>query len=119
MGTRSMNYIALQPGISLPESVTAYLNKDTATILSDDRGTLIVYESNFTPMWKRPASENCTADLEAEVAIQRFLGTLAPDSFYMKRAGDELDYRGTWEKHPFSENESVKEIEYDFLHVIP
>lgn len=116
MGIRSMNYIVLYPGVVLPEAVSKYLNNDTAEIVSDERGTLIVYESNFTPMYARDGrGENCTFDLEEEIAIQRFLGSLPVDSFYMKRAGEINDYRGKWEEHDFSNESSVLEIEHTYL----
>ena len=112
MGIRSMNYIVLQPGVRLTEAVSNYLNDNTATITTDHRGTLIVYESNFTTMWTRDLlGDDCTRDLEEEITIQRFLGGLARPSFYMKRAGAECDRRGEWEKHPFMSEDAVQWIE--------
>jgi len=121
MGTRSMNYIALQPGISLSAEVKKFLHKDTAEIVSDERGTLVVYESNFTPMWARDRVGGCEAarannvrDLEEEIAVHRFLGSIPTNSFYMKRAGDECDYRGNWVEHSFRAEGYVAEIEAAF-----
>lgn len=112
MGIRSLNYIALEPGVDLPASVTRYLNEETAEISRDKRGTLIVYESNFTPMHARSGrGENCTFDLDMEVAIQRFLGTLNDSQFFMRRCGDECDYRGAWDAEAFQDHSDVKSIE--------
>ena len=116
MGSRSMNYIALKPGVKLTEAVSKYLNKATAEIVADERGTLFVYESNFTPMWARDGhGENCTFDLEEEIAIQRYLGSIPVEAFYMKRAGEQCDYRGKWEDHAFKAHDTVLEIEADYL----
>lgn len=116
MGIRSMNYIALKPGIRLTEAVGKYLNEDRAEVVSDERGTLVVYESNFTPMYARDGrGENCTFDLEEEIAVHRFLGSLPVESFYMKRAGEQCDYRGKWEDHNFTDYDSVLEIESSYL----
>ncbi|WP_341744600.1 hypothetical protein [Azonexus hydrophilus] len=116
MGIRSMNYIVLKPGIRLSEAVRKYLNKDTAEIVTDERGTMVVYESNFTPMWARDGrGEQCTLDLEEEIAVHRFLGSLPVDSFYMKRAGEQCDHRGKWEDHDFQNCSSVLEIEGAYL----
>lgn len=116
MGIRSMNYIVLKPGIKLTEAVSKYLNKDRAEIVSDERGILIAYESNFQPMWARDGrGEHCTFDLEEEIAVHRFLGSLPVESFYMKRAGEQCDYRGKWEDHDFQDWDTVQEIEADYL----
>lgn len=116
MGIRSMNYIALQPGIVLTDAVSEHINTDRAEILSDERGTLVVFESNFTPMLARDGrGEMCTCDLEAEVTLHRFLGTLQVESFYMKRAGEMCDHRGQWVDHAFTTHDTVLEIEADFL----
>lgn len=110
MGSRSMNYLVTKPEVSVPPAVAKYL--DNYLEISDARGRLFVFESNFTPMWSRDGrGENCTYDLEEEVAIHRFLGTLPVTSFYMKRAGEECDYRGQWLQHPFHDNPQVQEIE--------
>lgn len=110
MGRRAMNYIAIKPGMSLSTEVIPYLMN--AMCLSDERGDLFVYESNFAPLWSRDGKgEHCTADLEEEVAIQRFLGSLPLDGFYMKRAGEECDSRGKWVSHPFQNEPDVQRIE--------
>lgn len=115
MGSRSMNYIALQPSVTLTEAVSKYLNKSTAEIVADARGTLFVYESNFTPMWARDGrGENCTYDLEEEMAVHRFLGSIPVEAFYMKRAGAQCDHRGKWEDHAFKGHDTVLEIESDY-----
>jgi hypothetical protein len=114
MGHRSMNYIVLKPNTPLTPNVAKYLGEYRE--ISDARGELFVFESNFTPLWARDGrGENCTLDLEEEVAIQRFLGSLAVDSFYLKRAGDQCDYRGKWVAHPFLNEPLVKEIEAEYL----
>lgn len=110
-----MNYIAFKPEIDLSDSVSQHLHKDMAPLDRQKIGTLIVYESNFTPMWARAAEENCTRDLEMEIAVQRFLGTLPVDSFYIQRAGNQCDYRGASTDHPFAQDEDVIQIEADFL----
>lgn len=103
MGNRSMTYIILARGVRLTDDVSRYL-KDSV-VLSDERGRLFVYESNFIPIWARDAlGLACTLDLEKAVAIQRFLGTLPRDALYMKREGTECGTRGrsmtslTWRK---------------------
>lgn len=108
MGTRSMNFIALKPGVTPNDAFQSFM-KDRATVLKDGRGTLVVYQSNFSPMWRRHG-ENCTADLEEEIVIQRFLGSLPGDSYYMKRAGEICDWRGDWAYHPFGGEQDVMEI---------
>lgn len=116
MGIRSMNYIVLRPGVALTQAVSKYLNSDTAEIVSNERGTLIVYESNFTPMWARDRrGDNAVFDLEEEIAIQRFLCSLPTDSFHMKRAGEISDHRGDWMAHDFLSESSVVEIEQTYL----
>lgn len=117
MGQRSMNYMAFKPGVALSADVKKFLHKDTADIVTGERGTLVVYESNFAPMWARDqggeaARANCVRDLEEEIAVQqRFLGMIPADSFYMKRAGDECDHRGNWEDHSFQSEGQVTKIE--------
>ncbi len=111
MGTRSMNYIALQPGVKPSEAFKKFM--DSEAVLKDERGTLIVYESNFAPMWSR-SGENCTFDLEEEIVIQKFLGSLPNSSYYMKRAGDICDWRGDWKDHPFSADQEVKAIDANY-----
>lgn len=113
MGIRSLNYIALKPGVELTAEVAPFLQGSLD--VSDQRGSLYVYESNFTPLWARDGKGiNCVADLEEEVAIQRFLGSLPLDSFYMKRAGEEYGHRGTWAIHSFLAEEAVQEIEHAY-----
>ena len=112
MGIRSNNYIAIKPSIPLTYAVMKYLNKDTADIQIAEMGTLIVYESNFTPMYARKGP-GCTFDLEMEVEIQKFLGSMPESFFHMKRAGDEIDHRGEWTDHPFGDNEAVIAIEQE------
>jgi hypothetical protein len=110
MGIRSMNYIILATGVKLTDEVSRYLKE--SLVVSDDRGRLFVYESNFTPMWGRDAmGAACTLDLEEEVAIQRFLGTLARDAYYMKRAGDECGIRGKLDPKPFRVEPDVQSID--------
>jgi len=110
-----MNYIALKPGVELTEAVSKYLNKSTAEVVADERGMLFVFESNFTPMWSRDGrGENCTSDLEEEIGIHRFLGSIPVEAFYMKRAGDQCDFRGKWEDHAFNKHDTVLEIEADY-----
>lgn len=110
MGIRSMNYIILATGVKLTDEVSRYLKE--SLVVSDDRGRLFVYESNFTPMWARDAmGAACTLDLEEEVAIQRFLGTLARDAYYMKRAGDECGIRGKLDPKPFRVEPDVQSID--------
>jgi len=113
MGKRSMNYIVLHPDVKLTDEVSHYINNDQADFIFEDYGTLLIYESHFSPMHARKGISG-VMDLEQEVAIQRFLGSLPTASFYMKRAGDEFDYRGAWSAHPFRDNERVKEIEAKF-----
>lgn len=117
MGTRSKNYICLMPQIALSSEVTRFLNVDTADIVITPRGTLIAYETNRSPMWAREG-KNCARDLEEEMVIQQFLGSLPQGSFYMKRAGGECDYRGTLTDHPFKDHESVKEIDATYAQIV-
>lgn len=110
MGIRSQNYIALKQGISLSHAMK--LVGEGADVLSNHGGTLIVYESNFTPMWARDGKgEACVFDLEEEMSVHRFLGSLDPQDFLMKRVGEEFGSRGKWTSHPFGENHDVQSIE--------
>lgn len=119
MGIRSMNMIVLKPGIALTEAVMKYLNEDTADVISGDEGTLIVYESNFTPLHARDGKgEHCTFDLEEEIAVQRFLGSLPLDSFHMIRAGDDCDTRGRWLDHSFVGHPLVADIIADYKRIM-
>lgn len=109
MGIRSMNYLALQPGIVVPPQVWEYIGEGLQN--SDNRGTLFIFETNISPLWARDGKgENCARDLEEEVAIHRFLGSLMADSFYLVRVGAEYGVRGAWEDHAFLLDDSVKEI---------
>lgn len=110
MGTRSMNYIALRHGIGLSDEVAKYLSD--AVESNDERGILMVFESNFAPMWSRDdKGQFCASDLREEVAIQEFLGSLKKSDFYMTRAGDECGHRGTWSEHSFALEPIVLDIE--------
>ena len=108
MGTRSMNYLVTKVGTALSPTVAKYLVPNHE--ISDVRGDLFVWESNFTPMFGR-TGKNCTADLEEEVAIQQFVGSLPASDFLLRRAGDECGTRGTWLDHGFYGHEQVQRIE--------
>jgi hypothetical protein len=113
MGIRSQNYIAVKPGVRLSPDMRRAV--EGSIVQSDDVGTLIVYESNFTPMWARDGrGENCTFDLEQEVAIHRYLGERATSDFLMKRVGSEYGVRGAWKDHPFSGNADVRQIDFAY-----
>ena len=114
MGIRSENYIAIKPGIELAEDVKKHINGDNGILIVDERGTLFMYESNFTPMWARRSSLDCVADLQEELTIQRFLGEIGEANFYMKRAGEQNDWRGQWNHHPFDHFETVIKIEDNY-----
>lgn len=115
MGIRSSNYIALKPRVKLTSAAVQALTLNAVDTLSEPRGTIIVYECNFTPMYARDKfGEHCTFDLEAEIAIQKFLGTLPVESFFMRRVGDQFDYRGNWLKHAFLDDERVRDIEAQY-----
>lgn len=113
MGIRSNNYLVLQPHVTLgpiPPDLLA-----DALALDDERGRLFVFESNFTPMWARDGKgEHCTYDLEQEVALQRYLGTLPLEAFFLRRAGDSCDFRGRWTQHAFLDEPVVRQIEEAF-----
>ena len=114
MGIRSQNYIAIKPGIELTESVKKYINSDNGILIVEERGTLFLYESNLTPMWARRSNPDCVRDLQAELVIQQFLGGIGEENFYMKRAGDQNDWRGLWNDHPFDHFQTVINIESDY-----
>lgn len=115
MGIRSMNYLALKQGMTLPPEVARFYNPETAEIISDASGTLIIFESNITPMWARDGKGTCcTLDLESEVALHAYLGQQAKDDFRLVRAGEETDSRGRWFGHPFQENPEVQSIEQTY-----
>lgn len=114
MGTRSKNYIGIKSGIDLSKLESILNEENTELMLSSPDGTLIVYETNFTPMYARPSVEDCTYDLEEEIRVQRFLGSIPATAFYMKRAGEEFDYRGEWETHAFLDHPDVANIEKIF-----
>ena len=112
MGLRSLNFIVLKPKIELSDSIKRYINSDNAKITKEDHGTLIEYESNFSPMSVRDErGPHCVSDLMEEVAVHKFLGSLPVHSFYMVRAGDEFGKRGEWVDHGFVEHKSVREIQ--------
>ncbi len=112
MGIRSMNYIVLKPGVCLPDLVHQHLRQPA---VSNRSGKLFIYESNFTPMWARDLhGAECTFDLEEEVAIQKFLGSIDQSDFYMSRAGAECGHRGNWKDHPFADIEEVRKIEAEY-----
>ncbi len=113
MGIRSMNYIALRPDVGLSDDVLPHLMDAQKT--KTQEGTLFVFESNFSPMWARDGKgEHCVADLESEMEIQRFLGTLELDQFFMVRAGAECGKRGKWLDHPFFADEEVVSISVNY-----
>jgi len=108
-----MNYIALKPDIKQDKLFNKFMNEED--VLVTDEGTLIIYQSNFAPMWTRGSEPHTKIlDLENELMIQRYLGSLPDDSFHMKRAGDDIDWRGSWVDHPFKDHEEVKSIEAIF-----
>lgn len=115
MGIRSMNYLALRSDADLSIGVLPHLMDARKT--KTPEGTLFVFESNFTPMWAREGrGEHCVADLESEIEIQRFLGTLEPDQFFMVRAGADAECgkRGKWLDHPFAADEDVVGISVEY-----
>lgn len=115
MGIRSMNYLALHPNVELSSGVLPHLMDAEKTKTPD--GQLFVFESNFTPMWARDGKgEHCVHDLESEIEIQRFLGTLRQDTFLMVRAGADAECgrRGEWNGHPFVDDAQVKKIEAEY-----
>lgn len=113
MGTRSMNYLVMKVGVALTPAVAVHLR--AAHVVSDVRGSLFVWETNFTPLWARDGKgERCTADLDEEVVIQRYLGTLNLLDFRMMRAGDECCTRGQWDEHGFASHQEVIDIEASY-----
>lgn len=113
MGIRSMNYLALRPDVDL--SIDALPHLMDARKTKTPKGTLFVFESNFTPMWARDGKgEHCVSDLESEIEIQRFIGALEPDQFFMVRAGAECGKRGKWLDHPFAADEDVVGISVQY-----
>lgn len=113
MGTRSRNYIALAPSVQPTGAFYGFMTENLVSL--DERGSLIVFESNFCPMWARQQHDECTLDLEEEVMIHRFLGSLPASSFYMKRAGEDCGDRGEWKEHPFKDHEEVKDIDAQYV----
>ncbi|MEX3983929.1 hypothetical protein AB4Y45_33630 [Paraburkholderia sp. EG287A] len=117
MASRSMNYLVTKVGVALTPAVAAHLRG--AHVVSDVRGSLFVWESNFAPMWSRDGKgESCTADLDDEVVIHRYLGTLNVMDFRMVRAGDETGTRGQWEDHGFASHDEVKAIEAEYTRLM-
>jgi hypothetical protein len=110
MGTRSINYLYLKFGTALTADVARFLNPDQAEILVEKRGTLILFDTNIKPMHARTGPHSCY-DLEQEISVQRFLDSLPPSAFYMKRMGEECDYRGDAADHPFKDHSAVIGIE--------
>lgn len=117
MGIRSCNYIAIKAGIDL-KGLKKFLNAETALIETSDQGTLFIYESNFCPMDFRENNENCVYDLEEEIGIQRYLGSIPTKAYLMTRAGDDSGRRGDWEDHPFKDNEQVASIDNNYKEII-
>lgn len=114
MGIRSENYIAIKPGIEMTNAIKKFINDENGTLVINEFGTLFMYESNFTPMWARSSSLGCVADLQEELAIQQFLGEIGETNFYMKRAGEQNDWRGQWNNHPFDRYDFVRNIESEY-----
>lgn len=115
MGIRGMNYIVLAPSVMLTDAVSRFVNDSRMHILRDDRGTLVAYESTFTPLSARQfLGEYSTVDLEEEVAIQRFLASVPRDLYFMKRAGDECNSRGNWLNHGFHKEKKVRAVDDEF-----
>jgi hypothetical protein len=109
MGARSMNYLVLKVGAAVSHMAASYLQR--YHVVSDVRGSLFIWETNIQPLYSREGKgESCTADLDEEVVIQRYLGTLNPHDFRLMRAGDECGMRGQWEDHGFREHEEVMGI---------
>ena len=110
MGIRTMTYIILATEVKLTRKAPRHL-KDSL-LVSDERGQLFVYESNFIPMSARDSMGTaCTPDLEEDAAIHRFLATLPRDSFYMKRVGAVSGARGQLNPEPFNDEPDVAEID--------
>lgn len=112
-----MNYIAIRPSVALPDAVSKHLREHDMIEVQEDSplGMLVVYESNFQPLWAREHGIELF-DLREEILLQEWLSTLPPEDFRMVRVGDpdgECATRGTWVEHPFLTRESVRVIEQE------
>jgi hypothetical protein len=115
MAKRSWNYIVIRPHVAVPAHISILLNDGPTERLADHRGSLVVYESDFEPMFARDERNDARVpEIEREVAVHKFLDTLPANSFFMRRVGWEYDFRGSWSDHPFLSEEKVTDIEKDF-----
>ena len=98
MGTRIRTYIAIAP-TSQPDFNAPVLRALDAEVHSDARGHLVLVDSNLQPLWSRIPDRPGpvpTLDLEQELALFRWLGTVGTDHFRLVRHGDEFDMAGRW-----------------------
>lgn len=112
MGTRSMNYLVLASHLWRPAAVSAVIGERVG---STHLASLFIFESNFTPMWARDTKgDHCTFDLEQEVELQKYLGTIQAADFRLVRAGEEFGSRGEWIDHPFIADHRVVHLQREF-----
>lgn len=106
----SHNYLVLKPHVLVGASLQTYLDQPMIYSEARDTGTLYGFDMAWVPAHRREARRDCVQDLEFEITLQRFLGTLKVDDFLLVRAGPYCDYRGTWQDHPFRDVEMVATV---------
>ena len=98
MGTRLRTYIAIAP-TSAPNLAAGWITAQSAEVVADARGTLITFEANIQPLWSRIPDEPGpvpTLDLDSELEMYRWLGTIGTNHFRLVRHGDDMDLAGSW-----------------------
>ena len=93
MGTRSTLFIAIKPGIEIPNYLIDQFKDEMST---DKKGTIVQYEFNRSPHFAR----RDVHDLQLELNIHSFLLTMDNEDYCFIQYGDGLDHSGNWKNHP-------------------
>lgn len=111
MGIRSQNYLALPPEHPLPGNAP-WVAQLGAELRRDARGTLVLFDTNFQPLWARFAGRGAyLTDLDTERALLQFLGTVPDARFRLVRVGELTELAGTWNAAPFHADADVQALE--------
>lgn len=120
MGTRTRAFIAVAPAAChlLNADVLRQLDAD---VRSDERGGLVTFTENFTPLHFRFNGTGGGArvrDLQLEVALYEWLGQVGSYNFRFVRGDERLEQAGDVDARPWFDDEDVRELEHQVLTLV-
>ncbi len=103
MGTRANTLILIAPNAN-PDLKAPWIAEQSAAVTTDDRGTMIEFEANFTPTWARfgAPGEVRLNDLELELSMLRWLSSMGSQHWLLIREGEIEDIAGGWDGGAFA-----------------